>query len=251
MSVEVLRPSGSCLPCSFLKEQSQVRLLFEVLTNILGVCRRHATVRRSRVRFDSSRGYWLKDAGAGRPGGRLQPDSKQVRLLPASLSSRPCLPRWPGCSSGRGRAARRPSYKRFEAGSTPAGPTGFVGISPWPSGDGSSLTWRRSQVRVLPGILTAAPTSLDRCRTQLSASPGGSRSASRRPAALPAGRTCRRRSSEPSRLAAGRSCSRASCGAERRNGADRCGRQRSSIRKPPPPSRRGEGRRCPFSRNSC
>lgn len=26
---------------------------------------------------------------------------------------------------------------------------------PWPSGDGVSLTWRRTQVRVLPGVLTA------------------------------------------------------------------------------------------------
>ena len=42
------------------KEQVQVRLLAGVLFAVLGVCRRHATVRRSKVRFDSSRGYWPK-----------------------------------------------------------------------------------------------------------------------------------------------------------------------------------------------
>src|SRR5690348_11269858 len=38
------------------KEQVQVRLLAGVLTVVLGVCRRHATVRRSKMRFNSSRG---------------------------------------------------------------------------------------------------------------------------------------------------------------------------------------------------
>ena len=41
------------------KEQVQVRLLAWVLAKVLGVCRWHATLRRSKVRFDSSRGYWL------------------------------------------------------------------------------------------------------------------------------------------------------------------------------------------------
>ena len=56
------------------KEQVQVRLLAGVLSaNVLGVCRWHATVRRSRVRFDSSRGCCGRtqaDRGPGcEPGG--------------------------------------------------------------------------------------------------------------------------------------------------------------------------------------
>ena len=42
----------------------------------------------------------------------------------------------------------------FEADSTPASPTGFAELPPWPSGDGTSPTKRQSpQVRVLPGVL--------------------------------------------------------------------------------------------------
>lgn len=75
------------------------------------------------------------------------------------------------------REARGPSDTRGNAGSNPAGPTrqsrgavwsarhpdmveiagsnpaGTTDILPWPSGNGSSFTRRRAQVRVLPGVL--------------------------------------------------------------------------------------------------
>lgn len=84
--------------------------------------------------------------------------------------------------SGRSRAERQPSDTRSKAGSTPAGPTVIVSWSsgvlatptrwrslvqiqpgllplPWPSGDGTSLTPRGSQVRVLPGVLVGVPVA--------------------------------------------------------------------------------------------
>jgi hypothetical protein len=53
---------------------------------------------------------------------------------------------------GAARSARRAHIAEV-AGSNPAGTTDE--LPPWPSGDGNSLTWRGSQVRVLPGVLTA------------------------------------------------------------------------------------------------
>src|SRR5689334_15935040 len=49
------------------------------------------------------------------------------------------------------------------AGSNPAGTTDLL---PWPSGDGTSLTWRGSQVRVLPGVLPC-PARTCVCSTNL------------------------------------------------------------------------------------
>src|SRR5256885_288385 len=58
--------------------------------------------------------FMFVDAGAGRPGGRLQPDLKQVRLLPASLTA-----------SGVAQAVERLPEEEKAAGSTPAAGTGL------------------------------------------------------------------------------------------------------------------------------
>jgi hypothetical protein len=113
------------------------------------------------------------------PDTRLRPVTQRV-WRPACRAGETGSSPVQGADSGRGRAARQPSDTRFEAGSTPAGPTtqsrgaarsarrahiaeaagsnpaGTTGRSPpWPSGDGTSLTWRGPQVRVLPGVLAA------------------------------------------------------------------------------------------------
>ena len=102
------------------KLQDEVRFLGGALgEKVLGVWRMHATLRRSKTRFDSWRGhyghfrFWIfdfrlariagerclsanpkskirnrkcHDAGARRPGGCLQSSPKRVRLPPASLT---------------------------------------------------------------------------------------------------------------------------------------------------------------------
>src|SRR3954469_873179 len=59
------------------------------------------------------------DAGAGRPGGRPQPDSKQVRLLPASLHD-----------SGVAQVEEHLAETEGAAGSSPAAGTDRSGSGP-------------------------------------------------------------------------------------------------------------------------
>src|SRR5437868_15203641 len=72
------------------KLQDEVRFLGGALNEkVLGVWWRHATLRRSKTRFDSWRGQLIcevNDAGARRSGNRLQSGFKRVRLPPASLT---------------------------------------------------------------------------------------------------------------------------------------------------------------------
>ena len=82
-----LRLRGVLDACDSTKVEDQVRFLAEIVK--AGVAQLAAHRTRNAARVSSTLTAGSSDAGAGRPGDRLQPGSKQVRLLPASLQSDP------------------------------------------------------------------------------------------------------------------------------------------------------------------